>query len=85
MGSLQLGIWPLWRIIMPRTRKIVMTVFCLEEDADSVKESLFNENKISNIASCWFYGHDCPLNGITINVLEPTEDEDKLSSERFEC
>jgi hypothetical protein len=56
---------------MARTRKITMTVFCLEEDAEHVKDSLYlpeNEG--------WFFQNDCPLTRINITITEPTPEED---------
>ena len=55
------------------TRKIVMTVFCLEGDAEDVKASLFSEE-----GECWFYDQDFSLGNIKIETLEPTDDEEPI-------
>ena len=65
---------------MPGTRKIVMTVFCLEEDAQDVKESLFKDDN----PDCFFFAHDCPLSGIEVEVLEPTPEEDHQTCENLD-
>jgi hypothetical protein len=54
------------------TRKIVMTVFCLKEDVEDVKASLFSED-----GDCWFYDQDFPLGNIKVKVVEPTPEEER--------
>jgi hypothetical protein len=49
-----------------RTRKITLTVYCLEEDEQTVKDSLMH----------WFNFNDCPLSSIETAVNLPTEEED---------
>jgi hypothetical protein len=62
---------------MPKaTRKIVMTVFCLEEDAEDAKASLLSE-----AGECWFYDQDFSLGNIKIEILEPTDDEERAARE----
>jgi len=58
------------------TRKIVMSVFCLAEDAEVVKASLFSE-----AGECWFYDQDFPLGNIKVEILEPTDDEERNARE----
>jgi len=64
-----------------RTRKVTMTVFCLEEDVEQVKESLINTD-----GSCdsWFFGSDCPLTTIKVEVSEPTAEEDRDACDNLE-
>jgi hypothetical protein len=67
------------RFAMPgskATRKIVMTVFCLEEDAEDVKASLFSE-----AGECWFYDQDFHLGNIEVEIREPTDDEERNARE----
>ena len=60
-------------------RKIVMTVFCLAEDAEDVKASLFCED-----GDCWFYNNDAPLGNITVEILEPTDEEEAKAREALD-
>ena len=65
---------------MPRTRKIVMTVFCLEEDAEDVKKQLFDgENQ-----SGFFYDSNVGLANVTVEILEPTPEEDRKAAESLD-
>ena len=64
----------------PRTRKIVMTVFCLEEDAEDVRRQLFDgENQ-----SGFFYDSNVGLANIKVEVLEPTAEENRRVSESLD-
>ena len=66
--------------MVPRTRKIVMTVFCLEEDAEDVKRQLFDgENQ-----SGFFYDSNYGLANVTVEVLEPTPEEDRQASDHLD-
>ena len=60
---------------MPRTRKIVMTVFCLEEDAEAVERQLLDD---------FFAENDTALANIKVEVLEPTAEEDRKASESLD-
>ena len=64
---------------MPRTRKITMTVFCLEEDANDVKRELFGEDDLN----CWFFGSDFPLTNIKVDISEPTAEENEQAIEEL--
>ena len=65
---------------MPRTRKIVMTVFCLAEDAEDAKRQLFDgENQ-----SAFFYDSTVGLANVKVEVLEPTSKEDRRASESLD-
>jgi hypothetical protein len=66
---------------MPRTRKIVMTVFCLEEDADDVKAELVGDK---NNQIGWFFESEYPLSNIKVEVLEPTPEEDRQTCENLD-
>ena len=65
---------------MQRTRKIVMTVFCLEEDAEDVKRQLFDgENQ-----SGFFYDSNVGLANVKVEVLEPTNEEDRKADDSLD-
>ena len=51
---------------MPRTRKIVMTVFCLKEDANDVKTELVGNG---DDQAGWFLESNCPLCSIKVENL----------------
>jgi len=64
----------------PRSRKIVMTVFCLAEDAEDVRKQLFDgENQ-----SGFFYDSNVGLANVTVEILEPTPEEDRRASESLD-
>ena len=65
---------------MPRTRKIIMTVFCLAEDAEDVKKQLFDGHNQSG----FFYDSNVGLANIKVEVLEPTPEEDRKASESLD-
>ena len=65
---------------MPRTRKITMTVFCLEEDAADVKRDLFDDSN----SDCWFFGSDFPLTNIKVDISEPTAEENEQAVEELD-
>ena len=52
----------------PRTRKIVMTVYCLEEDAENVEWQLLDD---------FFAGNSISLANIKVEVLEPSPEEER--------
>ena len=52
----------------PRTRKIVMTVYCLAEDAENVERQLLDD---------FFAGNSTSLANIKVEVLEPTPEEER--------
>ena len=61
-----------------KIRKVVMEVFCFEEDVEDVIESLTED---------WFF-NDCRLSGIKTKVVTPTKEEakkvlDDLQDEAF--
>ena len=63
------------RFAMPDSKahpQIVMSVFCLEEDAEDVKTSLFSDD-----GECWFYDQDFLLGNIKVEIVEPTDDEER--------
>jgi hypothetical protein len=59
---------------MARTRKIVMTIFCLPEDVEGVQDEFTN---------C-FGESDHELVGIKFEVSESTEEEDKEVCDELE-
>lgn len=67
-----------------RTRKVTMTVFCLEEDVEQVKESLFSVRDPTAVDDSWFFGSDCPLTSIKVEVSEPTAEEDRDACDNLE-
>lgn len=56
-----------------RTRKVTMTVFCLEEDADSVAASLED----------WFDTNDSPLTTQEVSISGSMQEEDSKACECF--
>jgi hypothetical protein len=52
----------------PRTSKIIMTVFCLKEDAEDVERQLLDD---------FFAGNSTSLANIKVEVLDPTPDEER--------
>ena len=64
-----------------RTRKIVMTVFCLKEDAEDVKTELVGDSDQAG----WFLESNCPLCSIKVEVLEPTPEEDRQACKNLDA
>lgn len=56
-----------------RSRKIIMTVFCLEEDTEHLKTQLHT----------FFEGNNCPLAYFTVESELPTEHEELKAMEVF--
>jgi len=54
------------------TRVVTMRVACLAEDAEDVRLSLFGPED----RPCWYYGHDCPLGPVLVDVRLPTTAEE---------
>lgn len=64
---------PKRRRVKMRTRKVTMTVFCLEEDADSVAASLED----------WFNTNGFPLTTQEVSISGSTQEEDSKACECF--
>ena len=64
-------------IAAPCTRVVTMRVACLVEDAEDVRQSLFN----SDNQPCWYYDHNCPLGPVQVGIRLPTAAEEEDACE----
>ncbi len=63
--------------IQPCTRVVTMRVACMAEDAEDVKQSLYNPDN----QPCWYYDHNCPLGPIKVGIHLPTAADESAARE----
>jgi hypothetical protein len=66
--------------IEPHTRVVTMQVACMAEDAEDVKQSLFNEK-----GGCWYFDNDCPLGPIRVGIRLPTAVEEVAACDALDA
>jgi hypothetical protein len=76
-GELDLIKKPL--VTKSHTRIVTMQIACLAQDAQDVKQSMFNEE-----GRCWYYDHDCPLGPIRVGICIPTAAEEAAAREALD-
>ena len=64
----------------PCTRIVTMQVSCMEEDAEDVKASLFDES-----GRCWYLDHNCPLGPIRVAIRLPTAIEEVAAADALDA
>ena len=67
-------------VTSPYIRIVTMDVACLAEDAQDIKESLFN----STSQPCWYCDHNCPLGPIRVDIRFPTAAEEAAAREALD-
>jgi hypothetical protein len=66
--------------IEPHTRVVTMQVACMAEDAEDVKQSLFDES-----GRCWYLDHHCPLGPIKVGIRVPTAIEEVAARDALDA
>ena len=64
----------------PCTRIVTMQVSCMEEDAEDVKASLFDDG-----GRCWYLDHHCPLGPIRVAIRLPTAIEEVAAADALDA
>ena len=64
----------------PCTRVVTMQVACMAEDAEDVKQSLFDEK-----GQCWYLDHHCPLGPIKVGIRLPTAVEEVAARDALDA
>ena len=66
--------------IEPCTRVVTMQVACMAEDAEDVKQSLFDEK-----GQCWYFDNNCPLGPIKVGIRLPTAVEEVAARDALDA
>ena len=66
--------------IEPHTRVVTMQVACMAEDAEDVKQSLFDEK-----GRCWYFDNHCPLGSIKVGIRLPTAVEEVAARDALDA
>jgi len=64
----------------PCTRVVTMQVACMAEDAEDVKQSLFDEK-----GQCWYFDNNCPLGPIKVGIRLPTAVEEVAARDSLDA